>query len=100
MAGSGDADWRVFIGSWDDGEPEWQHLNELCGYSEGRLKLADSLQGFLHDECSDCRDRGLTEGVRLAKMPLSSEFAGSVDGEDYLLIRADRTNLDDLRVTR
>ena len=89
--------WRVFIGMWEDGEPEWAHLNQTFGnYCDARAVLDHRLARWATDSCEDCVRQAASEHARLLALPEGAEFAGEVEGEDYLLIRANRLGVDDL----
>lgn len=78
--------YRVFVGLWDDGDPEWTHV-DVRGLTWGRAvtKLATSLEAFKDDTCETCRDDAAAELGRLISTA-PGRFEASVDGEDYLIV--------------
>lgn len=88
--------WRVFIGLWDDPEAV-THLDITgIGWEEGRAVLDARFVGWRTDSCPDCVAQAGAEHSRLRSLPSGREFAGEVEGEQYLLIRADRVDEEDL----
>jgi diadenosine tetraphosphatase ApaH/serine/threonine PP2A family protein phosphatase len=89
--------WRLFIGMWDDGDPDWAHLNETTeDYNQARAALIERYIRWRSDSCSDCVAAAAGDEEWLAELPAEAEFVGEVDGEDYLLIRAERHSTRDL----
>lgn len=77
---------RVFIGSWDDGDPDWTGF-DVGGlwWEEARALLAVSLERWRNDSCEFCRDQAATELARL-QAAAPGRFEAEVEGDDYLII--------------
>jgi hypothetical protein len=78
--------YRAFVGMWDDGKPEWSHVDVVSdNWAHACELLADKLRGFEDYGCDFCRDQARGELARLmAEAP--GKFEGEVDGTDYLIM--------------
>lgn len=81
--------WRVFVGDWADGDRIYLD-DKYDAYEHAREALAETLLVFVDDDCPDCRYYGNEALDRLRRSPAGSEFAATVDGDDYVLLRATR----------
>lgn len=86
--------WRVFVGQWNDGAPEWAHLDERgLTWEQARDRLIPELEAIrkdMQDVCDACAGRAAAGIERLRSGPPDTELPEcEVDGEDYLLLRQD-----------
>ena len=89
--------WRVFVGMWDDGDPDLTLVNQTFDdYTEAREALAARYERWRSDSCEDCVRTAAEDEAWLNSLPDQAEFVGNVEGDDHLLIRADRIVLDEL----
>jgi len=87
--------WRVFLGLWDD--PTFAAIDETYPtYGDAAERFDGILGRWRADSCDDCRAWGTKQHDRFLRLPDGGEFACQVEGDDYVLIRADRGDLDDL----
>lgn len=78
--------YTAFVGSWDDGKPDWTCFRvEGLSWENARQKILEALSGFDNDHCEYCREDAQKEKERLTGME-PGPFNGEVDGDDYLII--------------
>jgi hypothetical protein len=94
--------WRFYVGQWEDGGPgDWTHEDQTVDtWQQGHDLMHARLQHWAADGCKDCREQAAQDSAYLATLSPGEEFVGNVEGEDYLLIRADRGDIDDLWAQR
>lgn len=86
--------WRAFIGQWG----EWSHIDaQHEDRDTARRSLVDALLRFRDDTCETCRTTAAVALERLVASETDQEWWDEVDGEDYLLIHADRDQILDLQ---
>jgi hypothetical protein len=79
--------YRVFIGAWNNGEPEWAHLDVgSLPWNDAKTVMLQHLARFQDDECGHCRDDAAKEFVRL-QAAAPGDFEACVDGEDYVIVQ-------------
>lgn len=79
--------YRVFIGMWDDGDPDWTHFDESgLTWEAARDLLAMKLKSWENDTCEDCRADAADDLARLMKLDPGQPFEGGVEGDDYLIL--------------
>ena len=78
--------YRVFIGMWDDGEPDYTHLDQRAlSWDEAKQLLADRLRRWETDTCEDCKKHAAEELARLL-LAEPGRFDADVEGDDYLIL--------------
>ena len=78
--------YTVFVGSWDDGDPDYTH-HRISGltWEAAREKLAERLAIFKDDICESCRADAAEATARLQTADPGS-FHDCIDGDDYMII--------------
>lgn len=80
--------WRIFIGDWNDGTPEWEGSVVQAGltWEQARDQLAERFNAFKDDHCPPCQTAGTAEAANLAAHQPDTPFFGYVDGDDYVIV--------------
>ena len=80
--------YRVFIGMWDDGDPDWTHLDQRnLSWDQAKELLAGRLQSWESDTCEDCKKQAAEELARL-RLASPGRFDANVEGDDYLILES------------
>ena len=79
---------RVFIGFWDDGEPDWTVIDEIYDSWEA---ACDRVKGYLimyaNDECDECRQNAIDGIAKLETTFPGTEFECEIDGDDVMIMK-------------
>ena len=78
--------YRVFIGSYDEGDPDYVSVDQQgLTWNAAKKLMSHYLRNFKDDTCNTCREQAAEELRRLLNTKPGS-FKAFVDGDDYLIM--------------
>lgn len=77
--------YRVFVGGWCDGDPEWTIIDETqLTWDAAKNRMGKLLSAFENDSCEFCRDDAVM-GLRRLDDAEPGLFEAFVEGDDYII---------------
>lgn len=79
------SEWRVFIGWWDDGEPDAAFVDQRMTWADAHKFMVDRFERWLDDDCPPCVENARNQLPALRALEPGTEWVGEVEGDDYLI---------------